>query len=223
MVKAHTAPMAPFPGQSNFAIVSKNTKSGQDFQRNMANSRNYGKVSILTQNNYPHEGMQVGEILIPREDKKSVGCCFRIFCPCYYLFCCCCCCETSFKVTRMRFQARFQKWINVKKQNFLNLAADDPVRGLLMLYAHQENAVNDLEQCRINPDFSSPFRNDLEYYIPQICCMYIEGGLEDRKDVTRLILNASKSDMFFSHRIWFFFQSLIFANDDEGKAKRQVA
>ena len=48
----------------------------------------------------------------------------------------------------------------------MNLAAGDPVRGLLQLYAHQENAVRDLEQCRINPDFNSPFRNDLEFYIP---------------------------------------------------------
>jgi hypothetical protein len=87
----------------------------------------------------------------------------------------------------------------------VNLAAGDPVRGLLQLYAHQENAVRDLEQCRINPDFNSPFRNDLEFYIPQICCMYLEGGLEDPRDLTNLVLNAAKSDMFFSHRIWFFF------------------
>ena len=47
--------------------------------------------------------------------------------------------------------------------------------------------------------------------------MYIEGGLEDPRDLTNLILNAAKSDMFFSHRIWFFFQSVIFAGDEEGK------
>lgn len=105
----------------------------------------------------------------------------------------------------------------------MNLAPDDPVRGLLQLYAHQENAVRDLEQCRINPDFNSPFRNDLEFYIPQICCIYIEGGLEDPRDVINLILNAAKSDMFFSHRIWFFFQSLIFASDEEGKVKRKAS
>lgn len=53
--------------------------------------------------------------------------------------------------------------------------------------------------------------------------MYIEGGLEDPEDLTNLILNAAKSDMFFSHRIWFFFQSLIFSNDEDGKAKKAVA
>lgn len=103
------------------------------------------------------------------------------------------------------------------------MAPDDPVHGLLQLYAHQEGAIQDLEQCRINPDFNSPYRNDLEYYIPQICCMYIEGGLEDRKDLTTLILNAAKSDMFFSHRIYFFFQSLLFATDEDSKAKKAVA
>ena len=177
--------MAPLPGQSNFAIVQRDSKSGQDFHRQLVNSKHYGKTASALVNNQP-DNVNINEILIPREDKKSTGCCFRIFCPCYYLFCCCCCCEQGFKVTRMRFVARFQKWINVvsklihihnfvnnfvfkfqqKKEHFLSLAPDDPVRGLLQLYAHQENAVKDLEQCRINPDFNSPFRNDLEYYIP---------------------------------------------------------
>ena len=53
--------------------------------------------------------------------------------------------------------------------------------------------------------------------------MYLEGGLEDPRDLTNLVLSAAKSDMFFSHRIWFFFQSVIFASDEEGKAKRAAS
>jgi hypothetical protein len=46
------------------------------------------------------------------------------------------------------------------------LAVDDPVRGLLKLYAHKQDAIKDLEQCRVNPDFNSEIRKDLEFYIP---------------------------------------------------------
>ena len=53
------------------------------------------------------------EISIPKEDKVKVSCCWRVMCPCYYLFCCCCCCETGMKVTKMRFVDRFNKWINI--------------------------------------------------------------------------------------------------------------
>ena len=40
-------------------------------------------------------------------------------------------------------------------------------KSLMRLYAHQQDAVRTLEQhCRVNPDFSSPFRDDLEFFIP---------------------------------------------------------
>lgn len=106
--------MAPLPGQSNFAMVSRESKGANDVHRSVVHSRHYGKASkSVLYNNHPLDHTNFNEIFIPREDKKSTGCCFRIFCPCYYLFCCCCCCEQGFKVTRMRFVGRFQKWINV--------------------------------------------------------------------------------------------------------------
>lgn len=100
--------MAPLPGQSNFAIAKPNTA---DMHKSIANSRYYGKnASILLQNT--GDNMNRNDIFIPREDKKKTTCCFRLFCPCYYLFCCCLCCEVSFKVTKIRFEARFKKWVN---------------------------------------------------------------------------------------------------------------
>lgn len=48
----------------------------------------------------------------------------------------------------------------------------------MKLYAHQPDAIMQLEtQCRINPDFGSPFRNDLEFFIPQICSFLLKGDL----------------------------------------------
>ena len=104
-----------------------------------------------------------------------------------------------------------------------NLSPDDPVRGLLQLYAMREGAIRDLEQCRVNPDFNSPFRNDLEFYIPQLCSIYITGSLDDSNDLMNLILTASKQDIFFSHRIWFFFHSTIFTNDEKSQEMKKAS
>ena len=32
----------------------------------------------------------------------------------------------------------------------------DPVYGLIKLYAHQPDAIHHLKGCRVNPDFNSP-------------------------------------------------------------------
>lgn len=85
------------------------------------------------------------------------------------------------------------------------------------MYAHKPEAIKELEQCRINPDFNSKIRNDLEFYIPQLCSIYMHGEMDDPEELVKLILGASKQDIFFSHRIWFFFQSLIFTQDETGR------
>jgi len=63
----------------------------------------------MTYENLPN----LHEINVPKEEIKKVGCCWRLFCPCYYLFCCCCCCEQGMKITKNRFTYRFNKWISL--------------------------------------------------------------------------------------------------------------
>jgi hypothetical protein len=77
--------------------------------------------------------------------------------------------------------------------------------------------------CRINPDFNSNQRFDLEFYIPQLCCIYLQGDIDDPNDLINLILNAAQSSIFFSHRVWFFFQSLQFTNDATGIKHKNAA
>ena len=38
---------------------------------------------------------------------------------------------------------------------------EDPLTLLIRLYAHDKSAIEDLESVRVNPDFTSEFRNDL--------------------------------------------------------------
>ncbi len=46
---------------------------------------------------------------------------------------------------------------------------NDPAKALMKLYAHKKDALKDLEACRINPDLTSQFRTDMEFYIPEVC------------------------------------------------------
>ena len=87
---------------------------------------------------------------------------------------------------------------------------EDPLTLLIRLYAHDKTAIEHLEKVRVNPDYTSQFRGDLEFYIPQLCSFYLRGDSEDPERLVNLIVMASSSSFFFSHRIWFYFQSMIF-------------
>lgn len=99
----------------------------------------------------------------------------------------------------------------------------DPVYGLIKLYAHQKDAIDYLQKCRVNPDFNSNLRNDLEFYVPQLCSIYMVGEIDNPERLSELILNSCQNSIFFSHRIWFFCQSLLFASTDEGSKHRDQA
>lgn len=49
------------------------------------------------------------------------------------------------------------------------------------------------------------------------------GEVDDSRQLTDLILNSCEQSIFFSHRIWFFCQSLLFASSDEGTKHRKLA
>jgi len=135
-----------------------------------------------------------------------VGCLFRTCCCFYYAFCCCLICEKSKAVTKQTFVKRFEKWLNLDPRKDKALVAKTMIR----MYAHQAGAIKDLEKCRVNPDFRSVFRDDLEYYIPQLCSFYLKGQNEDPESLFNVIILASQTNFFFSHRVWFFFHSAMF-------------
>jgi len=96
---------------------------------------------------------------------------------------------------------RFKRWIKKRGDR-----KRDPLDVLLKLYAKEDGVVEELEEVRLNPDFTSVFRNDLEFYIPQLCsyCLYGEGS----EEIKRFIVIASQSNLYFSHRVLFFIESL---------------
>ena len=60
---------------------------------------------------------------------------------------------------------KFGKWINLK---YSSQSSDELVVAKLIvrMYAHEPGAIKELEKCRINPNFNSLFRDDLEFFIP---------------------------------------------------------
>lgn len=108
---------------------------------------------------------------------------------------------------------RFQKWVHLgnKHDSGAAKALEDPLTLLIRLYAHDTNAAIDgLENVRVNPDFTSQFRADLEFYIPQLCAFYLGGDSDEPERLVNLLVMAASQSFFFSHRIWFYFQSMIF-------------
>ena len=128
------------------------------------------------------------------------------------MFCCCICCEKSKAVTKQTFVKRFEKWLNIDKRRRLD-GKLIVAKTMMRMYAHQPGAIKDLEKCRVNPDFKSKFRDDLEFYIPQICSFFLKGNQEtsrEQDDLYKVIILASQTNFFFAHRIWFFFHSAMF-------------
>jgi hypothetical protein len=78
----------------------------------------------------------------------------------------------------------------------------------LAIYAGDEEALKNLERCRINPDFTQTLRNDLEFYIPQLCSFLFDPNCtqEVSDEVFNFLMVACSINFFFSHRVWFFMQ-----------------
>jgi hypothetical protein len=108
---------------------------------------------------------------------------------------------------------RFKKWLHVKDRKIhANSVTDDMQHVfdlLTRLYAHQEGIVEELSKCRINPDFTSYVRSDLEFFIPEISSFYLRGKFEEQQSLLSILTSACSMSFFFSHRLYFFFKSVI--------------
>jgi hypothetical protein len=105
--------------------------------------------------------------------------------------------------------SRFTKWIPGGIGGGGNQVQDkDPIPFLIQLYSCDSKAIENLAQCRINPDLKSPVRKDLEFFIPQLCSFYLQ-GYDQADELVELMVQASRHDFYFSHRVWFFFRSVL--------------
>ena len=105
------------------------------------------------------------------------NCCSKC---CFYMWCCCCCHSTE--KSKNSYRKGWQKYL-VKEGND---SSDEPFRILTNFFANAEGAIEGLESIRLNPNLVSAnkLRNDLEFYIPQLCTFLLFGEMKaDRKSV----------------------------------------
>lgn len=77
------------------------------------------------------------------------------------------------------------------------------------MFAGNPTSVNELTKWRVNPDEKSPIRNDIEFFIPQLCGYLIDETKpqELRDDLFEVLAEAANASFSFSHRLYFFLQA----------------
>ncbi len=101
---------------------------------------------------------------------------------------------------------RFKKWITQGRHREL-----DVFETILDTYAGIASSVDQMRQCRVNPDLASTRRNDLEFYIPQLCGYLIDDSKprELRDCLFVILLEAANANFYFSHRLYFFLHAYV--------------
>ena len=127
-------------------------------------------------------------------------------------FCCifCCECPCCIKTDPLNEKLYFIKlWKNLSKESVHKTNSSLPFQTVLNLYAHK-NVSEDLKKVRLNPNLllvKSGQRNDLEFYIPQLCNFDLFGGQEQVAQFFFFLCNACFASFFFAHRVYWFMRS----------------
>lgn len=140
-------------------------------------------------------------------DKKSCGGkCF------HYMFCLFCC--VTYEKTKKSFQKTWKKYLQKEGKDTL----DRPFQILTNLYANSENSLKELGSIRLNPNLVSQnqLRNDLEFYIPQLCTFLLfgSGDFESNEGFYYFLLKVCNTSFFFAHRVHWFLSAML-NNDQE--------
>ena len=142
------------------------------------------------------------------DEEEKRGCCHTC---CFYMFCCCCC------NSNLRSKGYFQKgW-----REFLisegNDNSDKPFKILTNLFVNDDDAISGLESIRLNPNLVSEnkLRNDLEFYIPQLCTFLLFGEVKDIEEFFVFLCKACNASFFFAHRVHWFLSAMIDAAQEK--------
>ncbi len=85
----------------------------------------------------------------------------------------------------------------------------DPFKVLTELWGHKTLSLEDFYKVRINPNLLlEGFRNDLEFYIPQLCTFLIFGRVDVVEEFLTILCKSCYASLFFTHRVIWFLKSL---------------
>ena len=133
---------------------------------------------------------------------------------------CCCCCGTNEK-SKSSFRKGWKEFLI----NEGNDSANIPFQMLTKLFINEEDAIEGLKNIRLNPNLVSEnkLRNDLEFYIPQLCTFLLFGDFKALEEFFVFLCRVCNSSFFFAHRVYWFLSAMIntlFKSEDKKKQKK---
>ena len=145
---------------------------------------------------------QQNEELDEKDEWEKKTCCGKC---CFYLFCCCCC--IKYEKTSNFYKKGWRNYL--KKEGKAD--SDKPFQILTNLYANVDNAIDSLQNIRLNPNLVSEkqLRNDLEFYIPQLCTFLLFGEVKAIEEFFVFLCKVCNASFFFAHRVQWFLSAMI--------------
>lgn len=147
-------------------------------------------------------------LIPPRSRVRPRGFCRRL------AECVCCCCIKPEQRQRTPWK---ETWRRIKSKVKHRKAYQDTVFPVLLKLTTDEHTIADLEELSLGPIVSKAWvrRDDLEFYIPQLCNFLLFGEFKAVNSLIRFLLEACKSSFHFAHRVVWFLASIDFSLVEE--------
>ena len=169
-------------------------------------NENIDKLDGTNNNIINQDNTEEPEQIEEYEKRSCLGCC------CFYMFCCCCC------HSRIRTKDFYKKnWKNYLYKEGSD-ASDLPFNKLTNLFANgDDEAIEALGDFRLNPNLVSEnkLRNDLEFYIPQLCTFLLFGDIKAIEEFFVFLCKVCNASFFFAHRVHWFLSAMINAAQEK--------
>ena len=157
----------------------------------------------ITNNEVNHPSIEDLSVEIDEKDEwEKKSCCGKC---CHYLFCCCCC--IKYEKSKNFYKKGWRNYL--KKEG--NDSADKSFQILTNLFANADKSIESLHNIRLNPNLVSEnrIRNDLEFYIPQLCTFLLFGELKAIEEFFVFLCKVCNASFFFAHRVHWFLSAMI--------------
>lgn len=147
-------------------------------------------------------------LIPPRSRVRPRGFCRRL------AECLCCCCVKPEQRQRTPWK---ETWRRIKAKVKHRKAYQDTVFPVLLKLTTDEHTIADLEELSLGPIVSKAWvrRDDLEFYIPQLCNFLLFGEFKEVTSLIKFLLEACKSSFHFAHRVVWFLASIDFTLVEE--------
>ena len=143
-----------------------------------------------------------------RDDFKDKSCISKC---CFYLWCCCCC--HSSEKSKKSYQKGWRSYLIKEGVD----SSDEPFLILTNLFTNKDGSISALESIRLNPNLVSAnkLRNDLEFYIPQLCTFLLFGEMKAIEEFFVFLCKVCNASFFFAHRVHWFLSAMINAAQEK--------